>query len=192
MFTIKQKALPMFPIGEISLHENIPKELTSAHSGMSYFLKVQTEVTLQALQILLLAHPVIATKLRTGRLVCIGGLRSYQLAQTRLSPRDKVPVLLIEDIQPHEIPEIAKAETYLTHLAFGLEGKAWDIDFSRLWESLSVDNLRNLTPGIRSKRKLAQYLGTNRLRFSSNPPPLESSLNNQPSVADREETKSDQ
>lgn len=179
--------LKWVPNKQVSLHERVTPNTVARLAGTIYQLTQGTLLTADALHLLLLSHPAIVIKKRTGEYACIAGLRSFQLAKSRLPPDQKIPVTIVEDVLSKDVRDFAASETYLTHLMYGLGGKAWDIGFARLWEGIDSYILSKLTPDLKDKSKLANHLGSNRRRLSSSPPPLKSQLKQTLCASDSDE-----
>jgi len=88
--------------------------------------------------------------------------------------------LVLDQIPTYDLNTLTASDAYLTHLLYGLDGRAWDIDLMQLWEGIPSEKLEEYTPGLKSKKKLADTLGVNRRRFSSSPSAPTSLLKNTP------------
>lgn len=142
----------------------------------TYKFSSKIVITEAAASFILQTHPIVVIKENGAQVACIAGIRSYQMAVSRLPPSYKIPVLIVSKFDSTEIKNISAADIYLTNLLYGLESQAWDLSFSQIWLALNSELRSNLTPGVNSKTQLANALGINRRNLSPKQPHLCSEL----------------
>lgn len=153
------------PRTALTMHDDIPDEVLTSLATIEHALGADQILSTEALKLLLLHHPIQA--ISDGDLVnVISGLRTYQLVKNRLREFDQLPVILHQIKGEFDIPTLSAADTYFSCLVFGLDFPAWDLDLTRLWQTVDGNLKRTLTPQLKSKIGLAKLLGRNRRHLS--------------------------
>lgn len=111
------------------------------------------------LEYCLLIHPIVAIKSKIGRdrNVCVGGIRSFLLAQAHCNDEDRLPVVQIERPDIDTIRQMINTDVLVAPMLFSLRSsKAVGTVFQRLSEE-DVEGL--FTPKNASKTALAKNMG---------------------------------
>lgn len=94
---------------------------------------------------------------KLGTFYCIGGLRTFQLAKTRLSMDTEVPVLQVRDsLNP---AAYAWLDLLLGAIMCGIHGTGSTQQLGRLWDALPKATRKEIFPALTSRTALTQALG---------------------------------
>lgn len=94
---------------------------------------------------------------KAGAFYCIGGLRTFQLAKTRLSMDTEVPALQVRDSV--DAASHAWLDLFLGAIICGIHGTGSTQQLGRLWDALPRALRKQIFPSLASRTALTQALG---------------------------------
>jgi len=154
-------------ITEISLHPELPIQVKTILNSQTFQALAPKIFSDFSARFLIRQHPIVVTKTDDKKWACFAGFRSLQIAQTCLPENETIWAMAISEITKNEIIEMSKYDLYLTHLGFSLDDRLWDIELVKLWELTSIQSRKELTPGLTTKKKLANLLDVSAQRLST-------------------------
>lgn len=125
-----------------------------------YLLKVAKHITPEAVQMLLMLHPVITVE-NKKQITCIAGIRTLNLASQTLPTATLIPVIILKKLTEEQISNYCFADLLLTPLTLSLDsGGHVYIDSLRAKIGNRCDAWTDLAKC--SKVKLARAFGLSR------------------------------
>ncbi len=170
-----------FPIFEkasldsITLSDKVSEDILSSSSSVAYRLSRNNRLSKDGLLSFLKFHPIHVIKTRSTY-KCFSGLRGYQLAVKLLPPKTKINVV-VHNKQSVNIANDSSLDPLLSHLIYGLDGIAYEADFSNVWKAALPEEREKILPGLNNKRNLEILLKCSRKKLSRKSKKIISKLN---------------
>jgi len=147
---------------EISpLVDSLIQLMTSKSGGMNMRYLYPSDISKEALEVLLLTQPVI-TYQQADKYFCICGIRTLQALKTNLNREHEVPIVLLDAsiISDESLSTYAKSDFYLK--AFYNMYVRNSSHLAELYEVIGEDVISQLAPRHGSKGQFAKDAGFNR------------------------------
>ncbi len=154
-------------LSDITIHPNLPIELVSilySQNFKSFAPKIFSE---HSARYLIRQHPILVTKTSDNKWSCIAGFRSLQIAHSCLPQNETIWVMIQQMVSKDEIVETATFDLYLNHLSYSIDDRLWDVELAKIWKLTNSKNRKKVTPGLTTKKKLAELLDIPPQRLST-------------------------
>ncbi len=145
-------------IKQLDIHPDIPKEIILATGSIDFKQYSPDIFSPSAAHFFVRKHPPEATLNSDGTAACFAGLRSVQIAQTCIHEEEEIFILIHEEIAKKELKEIAICDLYLSYLGMSSDDRLWPVNLAKIWQQLSKDERKKLTPKLQTKKQLSAGL----------------------------------